>query len=339
MTILAPLGAGILIAMLAINLKPMVWRDLGEEIANLTDSTTFDQRPLFVGTLDLSEIDVPPHPYALCLFNDYLYVSDRHSSLVTVFDLNFDPVKSLNFRHGDSTWISGIAVDDSRIYIADFLRGEIRFYDHAGKLLNAFSWLPGKKNSLQPYGLYLNDGVLYVTDTHNKKVFAISVENIEHVKEDGELLFSIPGPEADSTMFHCPSSVEVTPDGRILVADSKLGTVKVFTCVGTYAYSFTLSEQVRLYSPHGMARDNLPDPSLLEKNKSSFDPSGIRDQGRIHVVDNAAGDIVIFDATGNFLIRYGSKYLHNPNDIVIDHERRIIIVTETDDSQLVIFHY
>jgi hypothetical protein len=130
----------------------------------------------------------------------------------------------------------------------------------------------------------------------------------------------------------------ITPDGRTLVTDQDSGQVKVLGCDGRYAHQFRRSEEEPLLKPNGIALDNVQSPHLLAMADSVFIPSGIYQQGRFHVVDSEAGDIKVFDATGEYLFAYGDE-LEEPTDITLNQTTRAILISDVGLNALMVYKY
>jgi hypothetical protein len=180
--------------------------------------TSHDSPPVYVGSVDLSaRSEDHLQPYALCLADENLYVGYVGSGRVDVFDKRFVFQNSLDLSSGAGSMISGIAVDGMRMYVADYGRGEVRFYDHEGRVEDAYSWLPEKAGRLQPFGLTLHNGNLYVSEPRQRQLLVINAVPSGKPTETGELLLRIPLHDNAAEQLEFPSSSFITPDGRLLV--------------------------------------------------------------------------------------------------------------------------
>jgi sugar lactone lactonase YvrE len=104
-----------------------------------------------------------------------------------------------------------------------------------------------------------------------------------------------------------PVGVAVSDTGLVFIADSKLN--KVFCLDKNGKFQFTVQADKKFLRPTGLA---------VNKN-------------RLYVVDTLAHSIFIFDLTGNFIGKFGSRGLGNgefnfPTSITVDKEGRIYVV-------------
>ena len=332
------LFAGVALALGVYTLSPR-WGGLAGSLDAIQDTTVFDQEPVYAGVLDLGGEDSLLKPGALFFGDGLYYIAYEGSDRVDVLDRRFERVKTLHLSHGRPAGITGIAAGEGQIYVADSRSGEVRFHNSDGTVRNAFSWLPGKAGRLRPHGLSLFEGNLYVTDLEHRQMLVISVSTVPGITEEGEVLFAVPGPGRDSALFLEPVNTAVTPDGRILVSDAGTRYVKAFTCNGRFAYEIAPDGGTTFQSPRGIAFDDVQNPSLVREDARSFDPSGIRSQGRMHVVDGGTGDVVVFDATGRYVLRYGKAHLRRPDGIAIDRESRTVVIADAGIRGLVAFKY
>jgi hypothetical protein len=302
--------------------------------------TRHDQPPQHVGTVEAGRSgDQSLQPYALCFSETSLYVTYVNSGRVDVFNHSFELQRRLDLGRDAASMISGIAVDDRYIYVADYGNGELRFYDHDGVLEDAYSWLPGKQERVQPFGLALHDGVLYVPDPGLHQLLAIMARPDGKPSEVGELLFHVPAEADTAAGMLFPSSAMVTPDGRILVSDMRARYIHVFTCSGRRAGSIHETGLRPMRSPHALAMDDLPSDDLLDRDRQVFDPSAVLTLGRIHVVDREAREVVVFNAVGEYVLRYGVEHLGIPNGIAINQKQRSIVIADSKHASLHVFRY
>jgi 6-bladed beta-propeller protein len=313
-----------------------VWGDAGERLRLITDTTMFAEEPLFVGAIPVRD---SLSPYALEFEKGLLYVTYAGENIVDIYNAEFALLRTLDLHYQDGGLISGVAVKNERIYIADMGRAEMRMHDSSGVMRQAFGWLPGGTEKLVPHGITAKGGIVYVTDVAHGQVHAIVMENVPGRTETGELLFSGPLGSGNVPTLSFPSFAAITPDGRILVSDLAGGRVDVLTCDGFYAYSMGNDIVHPMRAPNAIAFDNLPDPELLALAEHEFDPSGIQQQGRIHIVDRERHEVYVFNPKGKFILSYGADELEIPNGIAIDQARRLIIVADAQKRALVLYRY
>ena len=88
----------------------------------------------------------------------------------------------------------------------------------------------------------------------------------------------------------------------------------------------------------GIAMDNMPSPALLAKKTGGFDPSGVNDQGRIHVVDAQLAKVKVFDPLGKYVLTYGQE-LRQPNGIAINQKKRLIFISDAKLQAIAVYKY
>ncbi|MFC1619939.1 hypothetical protein ACFL45_08340 [Candidatus Neomarinimicrobiota bacterium] len=299
--------------------------------------TEFHEAPIYIGSLIPSGDDHSLQPYALCSTGDHFLICYLHSNRIDILDKQFKNTEILDVTRGSHGSITGIAADDSVIYIADSQRGEIRWYSFRGDLLRLFDRLPDG-SPYRPHSLALNEGILYVTDRYHSQLLAVNVGETDVFVQEGEIIYSIPPNPVKHPLFSTPNTVMITPDGRTLVTDQSLGQVHVLTCNGQYAYQFKTVAEEPLLEPAGIALDNVRSPYLLAMADSAFMPSGIHLQGRYHVVDSEAGDVKVFNATGDYIFSYGDE-LEKPSDIAIDQTTHAVLIADIALKALMIYKY
>ena len=176
----------------------------------------------------------------------------------------------------------------------------------------------------------------YVADMKLKRVLAISLNDIEGIIEVGEMVLSIPGENDPAIGF--PSSVYVTQDGRLLIGDAANGVVRVFTCDGRPIYEFDRVPDLKKMAPQSFAVDGMINPSVQDEH--SADPSGIRNQGRLHLVDGYNGRVHMFSPLGRFLGSYPKETrLTGPAGIAVDRVGKRIFVTDPPAGRILVYRY
>lgn len=332
-----PVLMGVLLAVVISIFNSDDWLKLDMQLQKMNVETKFNEAPIYVGSLDLSD-ENELNPYALCSTEENYFVSYLNRALVDVFDERFRYVKRLDLSHQGKGSITGIDADKEYIYVADSQTGDIRIYDYSGNLIQRLAWLPDNQTRLRPQSLALFDGVLYVTDRKLQKVMAINIMEKPGISEPGELIFSVPNKTSPELEFFAPGFCTISPDGRLLVSTVSPPNIRVFTCSGRDMGLLIEPDVNDLKSPQGMAFDEIPSPELLARNDSIFDPSGTYELGRIHIADREAGLIHIYDSFGKPVTTYGAE-LHSPINMVIDNKKRLIVISDMADSQLKFYKY
>ncbi|MCF7823144.1 MAG: hypothetical protein K9N35_03140 [Candidatus Marinimicrobia bacterium] len=313
------------------------WLTLERKIQNTHVITQFDEPPVYLGSLKLSD-DKNLRPFAFCSTDQYRFLSYHNKSLVDIFDTRFKFIKRLDLSHEGKGSITGITADHDHIYMTDSQIGDLRIYDLLGTLIQRIAWLPDHVSRLRPYGITLHDGVLYVTDRKLQQVMAINIMEKPGISEPGELIFSAPDLNGSDLDFFAPGYCIISPDGRLLVSTLHPANVRVFSCNGRDMGLLVKPESNALQSPQGMAFDNIPSPKFLARADSVFDPSGIYQQGRLHIADSETGMIHVFDPSGTQILTYGEE-LESPINLAIDNEKRLIMITDMASTELKFYKF
>lgn len=308
--------------------------------------TTYGQSPIFLGSIkrDLK-------PVSLSLYQNRLYVSYLNSNRIDVLSSKGKLLNSIALPQ--EVRPRAISVGKGKTFVAD-KTGEVRIFSTKGDFLNFYRFLPEKQAEIKAASVTFNKDQLYVADSGLPGVLVISavtiygpVEKGEPVllTQEGELILTIPEKRfrpsqvTEEWDLKNPTYALVSPDGRVLVSDTALGVVKVYTCTGIYAYPFEKGKgKETLVTPGVMVYDNLFNPEY-EEVKESVDPSGIREHGRVHVVDGTKNEVFVYTTTGNFLFSYGQDRLSSPNGIAVDTEHRLIFIADTGNQRITVWGY
>jgi DNA-binding beta-propeller fold protein YncE len=275
-------------------------------------------------------------PARLQILGDSLFVSLNGIPRLEIYDLELNRLGAIDLVAPEPVLPTSFAVTDSQIVVADHGKGLVARFDRGGRYLDSFGTLPDGTTRLSPIMVTCFNGMAYVADMKLKRVLAISLNNIPDVTEAGEMILTIPGVDQPASGF--PSAVQVTPDGRLLVGDAERGLVGVYTCDGQSVYQFDPIPGIDRMAPQGFAYDDMIDPSL--QDEQSFDPSGVRVQGRLHLVDGYNGRIHMFNPLGVFLGTYPrDARLAGPSGIAIDKVGRRIYVADPPAGRILIYRY
>lgn len=307
------------------------------DAASGMEATSFDRRPSFVGLKQMPDTSL--RPFALTLHEGRLLVSYLSTDRIDEFSDKLDYRRTFRLVGGGDASITGLAIEGDRMYAVDFGSGELLIADYeSGKLLHSFGYYPGRKNRMKLVSVTLAGGNVYATDVATKQILVISPSTVPGVRDEWELILHFPRSSAKDFQLQYPTCVAATPDGRLVVGDAGNKNVKAFTCNGRPAHDFEKEGEASLTAPMGIAIDNLPSPKLLAMADTVFNPSGVFDQGRIHVVDAVQARVKVFDALGSYVLSYGDE-LRQPNGIAIDQSRRLIFITDAWLRAIVVYKY
>lgn len=197
----------------------------------------------------------------------WLYVSDRDSASVVVFDRDRREVGRLG-RDGQGAFLApmGVAVSAEReLFVADWRQRAILTFNEEGYFTGLFGEGELASGDRAPAGLFVTETHLYVTDIalHQVLVFRIdgSLERVVGLGEGsgiGELRY--------------PNAVWVTQDGNLWVADTSNDRIQRFAPDGT---------------PLGVWGPPIGSPRDL-----------IVEGGQVYVASALSNRIVVMDATG-----------------------------------------
>jgi len=158
---------------------------------------------------------------------------------------------------GSSTPLSspaGIAVGpDNNVYVVDSGDGQVKKFDPGGRLLLSWGTVgSGDGQLLHPGGIAVGDRYVYVADTGNAR--------IEMFDKQGRFIYSWGSYGSGLGLFHTPVGLVKESSGKLLVADSGLGTVQVFN--SQYQYS----GEIRSPQTEGLG---LPDLEALRPARAA----------------------------------------------------------------------
>lgn len=188
-----------------------------------------------------------------------------------------------------------------RIQLEMAYRGTMDVIRHPGFFGSIIPFVFGERGEtfVSPYGLCLNEKVLWVADPGRSALHRLDLEDGEHRV--------LAAPEKHA--FVTPISVVALPDRRIWVSDSTTGWISEFDDSGKWLRAF--GGHAELERPTGMHVDASLDRALI--------------------VDTTACKIAVYDLEGNLQERFGERgselgQFNYPTHVAISSLGTILVV-------------
>lgn len=257
-------------------------------------------------------------PYGIETDSDgRIYVVDTFDKHIHVFDPG--TAEYYRFPQKGPSLISpiGIAIaKDGAIFITDSKEAVVRIFRKHGK---EYVKEIGRGVLNRPTGIAINEttGELLVVDTLSSEIIRYDLESY--------MMKGIIGRGGSySGMFHYPTNIFVSGDGRIFVSDSLNFRIQVFSPEWDFLYSF------------GKPGDG---PGFFSRPKGV----AVDSEGNIYVVDALFDNVQIFDEQGSLLMSFGSPghgygEFWLPSGIFIDSSDRIYI-SDSYNKRVQVFQY
>jgi DNA-binding beta-propeller fold protein YncE len=222
---------------------------------------------------------------------------------------------------GVQSQILGLAVDwVGKIYVSDSVNASVKVFDDMGKYLYWFPrplpGMPPDNAFIKPVSLYSTDKKLYVTDIGDSSVKIYST--------DGNFITKFGGAGKGNGQFSYLNSTALNGD-EMLVTDSNNHRVQILDHQGKFKSFLNMPGGKNDWLlPRGIAVDGF---------------------GRIHVVDNFANKINVFDPDKKYLFSYPEEdsgdtgSLDYPNGITIDKDLRLIYVSDSGNDRIIVWGY
>jgi DNA-binding beta-propeller fold protein YncE len=244
-------------------------------------------------------------------------VVDTFSRFVHVFDSGNGTYYT--FPEKGTSFLSpiGIALDKRGfIYVSDSQEGVIKiFNDHGRKFIKDI----GKNILKRPTGIAVNHTTneLLVADTAASEI--VRFDTVNH-----DVKGIIGGNGSEPGLFHYPTHIFVSRDGRLFVSDSLNFRVQIFSPEGNFLDAFGKPGDSPGYfaQPKGIAVDN---------------------EGNIYVADALFDTVQVFDRKGRLLMNFGGPgngygEFWIPSGIFIDSNNRIY-VADSYNRRIQVFQY
>ncbi len=246
-----------------------------------------------------------------------LFIVDTSCRCVHVFDVENNA--HYTFPDGDTSFMTpiDIALDgEGRIFVSDSEYGVVKVFINGGK---DYVQEIGKGLLERPTGLAVNNvtGELLIVDTVGSQILKYKLEDLKFKGDIGKV-GSIEG------MFHYPTNIFLSKDGKIYISDTLNFRIQIFTPEGKFIHAFGEAGDGPGYfsRPRGVAVDS---------------------DGNIYVVDALFDNVQMFNSEGRLLMAFGgtgSAYgeFWLPAGIYIDGTDRIY-VSDSYNKRVQIFQY
>jgi DNA-binding beta-propeller fold protein YncE len=250
-------------------------------------------------------------PYAVSVHEQKILVADPGGHAVHLFDVARRKHMAI-LGTGDEPLVSpvGVALSESRVYVADSAMGKLFLFDHKGVLIKSIS------NLQRPTGLAYDHAAnrLYVAETLAHRVVVFDA--------DGNRLFGFGQRGTGGGEFNYPSHLSISSD-ELLINDNMNFQIKIFSLDG---------KKRSVFGDHGDSSGQFSQPKGVAADS----------QGNIYVAGATIDRVQIFSAEGEFLLAFGGegngpgKFLM-PAGITIDKDR--IYVADSYNSRVQVFQF
>ena len=255
---------------------------------------------------------------------------------------------------------TGIAIDPktNNIYIADNTGSCVKVYSKEGKFLLK---IDHKDKMLAPYGLCIDDDLMYVTQTKSSSISLFRL--------DGTFLRKIGKSGSNEAEFLLPLGVTTDPDnGDVYVCDSGNNRIQVFNRNLVFKRTFGNGHLKRprdininangeiivldssLVCLHTFGKGGKHFDQVVHSSKNTLELTGVREpqffaldhQGNAVISDAGNHSLCVFTMKGEQIKVIGGygqeegEFIH-PQGIAVGNDGRIVSVCNRDKGQIQIF--
>jgi len=218
-------------------------------------------------------------PYGATIHEGIIYVCDIQQGAILTLDL---AARKMDFIHTSGRGELQKPVNlsfgpDGRLYVADLGRRQLVIYDREFNYVNELGPFEGDNSKVVDVEIF--EDRLFVLDSGMAKIHVYDRESLEELLVIGE-------DTATGTKLKAPTNLSIDKQGRLLVVDSIL-------C------------QVFIWSPEGELVGTIGSPGDIVGQFAR--PKGIAyADGLVFVVDSSFENCQIFDASGEILLFFGN---------------------------------
>lgn len=286
-------------------------------------ATTEGEAPVFLTLFKGPAVQALNRPIGIAALDGKVYVANNNVGRVDVFLPNGQRLRSFyTTPKGTQAQNIGVAIDwVGKIYVSDVSNSSVKVFDEAGDYLHWFPkplpGMPVDEPFVRPVNLFSADKKLFVADAGDGSVKIFSTT--------GRLELKLGGNQKGDERLVYPNDVAVLDSGEYVVTDPHNSRVLIFDKKGRSTSQLEQPKGKRPWLlPRGVAVDGF---------------------GRIHVVDNFAHQINVYDKNKKFLFSYGDKSdretngIQFANGVAVDKELRLIYVTDTGNDRILVWGY
>lgn len=274
------------------------------------------QQPQWIASIYGDKNVFLSQPRKVHVAGNEIYVADTANNRVVVFDYNGRFVRKFGDtgEEGLLVFPYGIAVVGDRVFVADAGLLKVAVYDRNGR----FSGFFAEEALAKPGAIAYHQDRLYFTDVVRQQVVVTDLAGEEL------LSFGKPG-KVEPGAFWFPNGVAVTPDGRVLVADTNNSRVQVFSTEG---------ELLEIW------QGDIENRSALFASPAGID---LDKAGNVYVADPLTRRVVVLDKDGELIGDLSvagppeeRDALSIPFGLTVDNRQRLYVV-DYGASRIVIY--
>lgn len=205
------------------------------------------------------------------------------------------------------------ANNEGSLFVVDTGNNRIVKFHQSGKVVTAvggFGWESEQFD--RPLDVTAKTGLdVFIADYNNERIERYD-KNLNFISS----FTSRPG-LSDDLRFAFPTGIDISKHGELFISDNENNRILKVDAFG---------EPVLSFGDFHWGEGRLQAPVKIEVSLND----------RIYVSDHKADQIVVFDYYGNFLTRFGSGILHNPNGLARARTGHLF-VADSGNKRIVVF--